>query len=413
MAHLCNDDILSLIFIDALQDHRYSLLTLRSVNRTWFDVAGRTPQLWTRLVFKERSHFIDLEYPKFYLSKSGAVPIDVHITFPKYADLNEIGGVTALLRNHASRFRSFNLHVEFYEELEAFISSIGESKPAPFLEELVLRVRDGIESPEFPSLFTAFTPSPRLARISLSGCPFPQNFWPTITSLNIDGTNEVNKIISFFESTPSLQDFRFKGHDYPASLYHSISPEFENPRIVSLPHLLTANVSVPGYGAYLLRAIDAPELTDIGLDGRHMYHFPEDNHWEVDGVSALFSLTVRHLSARSRNLRRMTLKSTKFNSPLEDCTLILSGAGFPQLEELTLIGMYIDDRALLAAGDSGGSSSLKELTLQVCWGVTGRGLLKFVHGRRSDFHLFLLVCECVSREDVVALAAFVKVYYVQ
>jgi len=179
MAYLCNDDILSLIFIATLQNYPPSLLTLRSVNRTWCNVAGRTPQLWTELVLKRRSDFIDLEYLRFYLPKSGAVPIDVHIMLPRDVDVNEIEGVSALLRDHASRFRSFKLCVQFHEELEVFISSIGENKPAPFLEKLELTVQYRSESsnaPEFLSLLTAFTPSPRLYFIDLSGCHVPKHF---------------------------------------------------------------------------------------------------------------------------------------------------------------------------------------------------------------------------------------------
>ena len=408
MAYLCNDDILSLIFIDALQNYTSSLSILRSVSRTWFDVAGRTPQLWTKLFLKRRSDFIDLEYPQFYLPKSGALPIEVYIWLPDSVDVDDIGGVTALLRNHASRFRSLELYVRSHEELEALISSIGGSKPAPFLEKLVLRVREGTESSnasEFLCLSTAFTPSPRLARISLSRCPFPKTFPPTITSLAIYQTDAVNKIISSFESTPSLQDFTFA----PSSLYY-IDPEFENPDIVSLPHLLTAKVSVPGYGAYLLCAIDAPKLNRIHLDGHGKDYWPQEGGWEVDVTSALFSTTIRHLSARSRNLRQMTLDYTEFDSPLEDYTLLLSGAGFPQLEKLTLNETDIDDEALLAAGNGGGSSSLKELTLRRCWDVTGRGLLGFVRGRRSDFRLYLSGCERVRQEDIVALSAVIKVH---
>ncbi|KIM37209.1 hypothetical protein M413DRAFT_279455 [Hebeloma cylindrosporum] len=106
MAHLCNSDIWSLIFIDAFQNTTYALVTLRSVNRAWFDVAGNTPQLWTNLVLNRKSDFIDLEYAQFYLQKSGALPIDVHIALPDDVHVNEIGGVTVLVRDQTSRFRS-------------------------------------------------------------------------------------------------------------------------------------------------------------------------------------------------------------------------------------------------------------------------------------------------------------------
>jgi len=367
------------------------------------------------VVLKRRSDFINLEYLQFYLPKSGALPIDVDITLPKDVGMNEIGGVTALLREHASRFRYFDLHVQFYEELEVFISSIGDSKPAPFLEELVLQVEQPTgysNASEFLSLPTAFTPSPHLDYISLSGCPFPKKFPPTITAMTFNHIDTLNNIISCFESTPSLQDLTFYGCDDPSSLSH-ISSQFEDPHIVSLPHLHTADISIPGYGVYLLRVIDAPDLTAIHLDGSSVHNFYEDGEgWDAD-VSALFSTTIRHLSAHSRNLRHMTLEYTKFNSRLEDYALILSGAGFPQLEQLELCETDINDEALLAAGNSGGSSSLKDLTLWQCRHVRGCGLLGFMHGRRSDFRLSLYHCEHVQQKDIVLLSAVVKVHYVQ
>ena len=114
-----------------------------------------------------------------YLQKSGALPIDVHIALPDDVAEDEIGGVASLLRDHSSRFRSFDLHVRIHDELEVFISSIGENKPAPFLEKLELTVQYRSESsnaPEFLSLLTAFTPSPRLYFIDLSGCHVPKHF---------------------------------------------------------------------------------------------------------------------------------------------------------------------------------------------------------------------------------------------
>ena len=417
MAHLCNEDILSLIFIDAFHSGSSPLLTLRSVNRTWFDVVGRTPQLWTRLVLNQKSDFIDLEYAKFYLLKSGAVPIDVRIMFPDYAEVNQIGGVTALLRNHAPRFRSLELHVRFHEELEALISSIGGGRPAPLLEALVLYVGhlkrySDVSDYEIHSLPTAFTPSPRLTHIKLSGPSIPKTLQPTVTSLTIVGPHHmvaVNNMVSCVESTPSLRHLKFNGYDDPSSLSR-ISSKFENPRIVSLPDLLTANVSVPGYGVYLLRVIDAPKLYDIHLDGSTVYGcYWQGDGWDED-VSALFSITIRHLSAHSRNLRRMTLRFTVFYSPLEDYTLILSGAGFPQLEELELIGTDIDDKALLAASGGGGSSTLKKLTMRQCNRVTGTGLLGFSRGRRNDFRLSLFSCRGVRETAIVELSEIVNVF---
>ena len=147
------------------------------------------------LVLNRRSDFIDLEYPKLYLPKSGALPIDIHIKLPENVGVNEIGGVTALLRDHTSRFRSLKLVVYINEELEAFISSIGGGRPAPLLEGLALHVgRSDVNEPsnaELHSLPTAFTPSPRLSYIEISGCPIPKTLQPTVTSLTIIGPHHM------------------------------------------------------------------------------------------------------------------------------------------------------------------------------------------------------------------------------
>ena len=119
-------------------------------------------------------------------------------------------------------------------------------------------------------------------------------------------------------------------------------------------------------------------------------------------------LTVRRLSARSRNLQRLELECTEFFAPLEDYALIFSSTGFPQLEEVLLIGTDIDDQALLTS--SGRPSSLKRLTLRECEKVTGAGLLGFVRGRSSKISLTLQGCRNVTQQDIASLSAIVEVY---
>ncbi|KIM34646.1 hypothetical protein M413DRAFT_450137 [Hebeloma cylindrosporum] len=129
MAHLCNPDVPSLIFVDAFQNATSSVLTLRSVNRTWFYVAGSTPRLWTSLILNRKSDFTNLEYAQLYLQKSGVVLIDVRIVLPDDVDVNDIGGVTALLRPHTSRLRSFDLVFEFKTKWRP--SSLRSAKAGP------------------------------------------------------------------------------------------------------------------------------------------------------------------------------------------------------------------------------------------------------------------------------------------
>jgi hypothetical protein len=73
--------------------------------------------------------------------------------------------------------------------------------------------------------------------------------------------------------------------------YNTVS-ELDCPRIVFLLDLLTGDVSAPGGGADLLRAINAP---DTHLDGFRAHHF--EGHWE-ESLTESLSVTVRRLSAR-------------------------------------------------------------------------------------------------------------------
>ncbi|KIM37210.1 hypothetical protein M413DRAFT_31138 [Hebeloma cylindrosporum] len=189
-------------------------------------------------------------------------------------------------------------------------------------------------------------------------------------------TVAVDEMVSFLDSTPSLQHFVFKGED---DFSHNVASRLDYPRIVSLPNLLTVAVTAPGAGADLLRAINAPQLNDVHLDGFRAHHF--EGRWEE-------SLT-RPLSET-------------------DYALIFSSAGFPQLEELLLIGTDIDDEALLTS--IGVPSSLKRVTLRQCARVTGAGLLGFVRGRGRNFALALQDCINVTQLDIISLAAIIEVY---
>jgi len=97
----------------------------------------------------------------------------------------------------------------------------------------------------------------------------------------------VQKIISFLDYAPSLRHLVFKGQD---DFSYSIASEYDYPHIVSLPNLLTADVTAPGAGADILRAINAPKLTIVRLDGFRAHHF--EGRWE-ESLTESLSMTVR------------------------------------------------------------------------------------------------------------------------
>ena len=405
-----NFDILSLIFIEAIHTGSSSVLTLRLVNRAWYEITGRTPQLWTKLVLERKSHFTDLEYVQLYLQKSGTLPIDVHITLPDDVDFGEIEGVAGLLHGHTAKFRSFDLHVPMRDALENFMFFIAEGMPAPLLESLRLRVQRCTPCDTcflFVSLFTGFTPAPRLAHIEIPGWPLPDSLpqLPQITSITIDSMSldyiSIHKMISFLSCTPSLQHFVYKG--YGESRHTGV--DLDDPLIVHLPDLITIDVTAPGSGGDILCFINAPALTDARLDGFRPY--------DVEGLqqgylTASLTDTVLLLSTYSRNLQRLTLEYTEFLETPGDFKTIFNDISFPHLEEVLLIATDVSDETLMNCSRS---SSLKKLELRDCERVTGTGLLEFVRCQGSDFFLSMKGCRNLNmtQEDMDAISEMIKV----
>ena len=119
----------------------------------------------------------------------------------------------------------------------------------------------------------------------------------------------VGEIVSLLDSTPSFRHSVFKGRD---NFSYNIASELDYPHIVSLPDLLTADVTGPGAGEGLLFAID------VLLDGFCVNHF--EGRWE-ESLTESLSVTVRRLSAPEIGIYRVSC-------PLEDYALKFSGAGF-------------------------------------------------------------------------------------
>ena len=408
-----NFDILSLIFIEAFYTDSTSLSTLRLVKRTWYEIIRRTPQLWTRLVLRRRSHFTDLKYAQLYLQNSGTLPIDIHIMLPDDVDVSEIEGVSDLLRGQSSRFRSFDLHVRIRDELEGFIYFIGKDRPAPLLESLELRVQrctpcDTVVC--FVSPLDAFTPAPHLTHIEIPGWPilepFPQ--LSNITSLTIDSMSldciTIHKVILFLCSTPSLEHFVYKGHGVSNKTVRNLNDS--DPRVVHLPNLVTVDVTAPGSGGDVLCLIHAPALRDACIDGFRPHNL--DVPWERAPNESLTQI-IFLLSTRSRNLQRLTLEYTEFLETPGGFETIFDDISFPQLEEVLLIATDITDEALMKGARR--NLGLKRLELRYCDAVTGTSFLEFVQRRGSDFSLSLQHCGHLNmtQEDMEAISEMIEV----
>ncbi|KIM36221.1 hypothetical protein M413DRAFT_31820 [Hebeloma cylindrosporum] len=409
MVHL-NLDVLSEIFAAVVHTGSSSLLTLRLVNNVWYEITERNPRLWTRLLLNRKFHFTNLKYTQLHLQKSRSFPIDIHIAVPNDVALSEIRGVSNLLRNHTSRFRSFKVDAPIRDYVDGFLFLIARRQPAPLLESLELRVPQlaytiTVLTLEF--LFTSFTPAPRLARLEIPGLSlvlsgvgikyYPK--YPNMTSLVIDGMSldyvPIQGIISFLSSIPSLQHFVYKGHGESRTTVR-------DPYIAYMPNLRSVDVTAPGAGGNVLYHIDAPALTDVRLDGFHNWHgVPEGN------PSESLRDIILLLSVHSRNLRRLTLEYTAYLEIPCDFEIIFDGISFPHLEEVYLNATDITDRALRNAKSH---SSLRKLELLNCIMLRGSSLLEFAQRRDRDFHLSLRGCRKlkITQQDMDTISELIK-----
>jgi hypothetical protein len=211
----------------------------------------------------------------------------------------------------------------------------------------------------------------------------------------------IDRIISFFSSTPALQHFVYKG----CGQSYKIVTDLNAPYVVHLPDLITVDITAPGSGGDILCRINVPALTDAHLDGflAHNFEGPQEG-FPAESLTE----TVLLLSMRTRNLRCLTLEHMEILETPGCFEMIFNDVSFPQLEEVLLIMTDITDEALMNARRNSG---LKKLELRDCEWVTGTGLLEFVRRRGSDFSLSLQGCRNlnITQEDMDAISEMIKV----
>lgn len=396
------------IFENTLEQDTMSLPTLLSVNRAWRRVASGTQQLWKQLVVDRKEQFTDSTFVRTYLQNSGTQPLDLHITVP--VEVEDTRVITALLREHASRLRSLNIHVPTHEVAESLIFSISNGQPAPILEKLNISVgKICTEHPTFSALQQSFHPAPKLVHLGLPVIPLPDANAPllaTLKSLTLDAilfgsATPMDHVLDFIEALPHLHHFTFKSEDV---FSYDATSEFDYPRIISMPNLISVDVSAPGSGLDIIRLFEAPLLTDVRFDGWRSWR-GESHEGCYDGLTTPISVSLRRLAERSPKIERIELRYTKMHmlDPLEDYEWLLSEDAFPKLEVLRLDSVDIPDDALHA------TRGLKRLELRACESVTGEGLSCFIEGRGECFELFLDSCTGLTQEDINALSKVVKV----
>jgi hypothetical protein len=118
----------------------------------------------------------------------------------------------------------------------------------------------------------------------------------SLTSLTVDvmpfyWQTPVDEIMDILDTTKDLLRFTYRGTDV---FSYNGTARLDHPRIVSMPHLISADVSAPGCGLDILRALDAPFLTNARFDGWRDERFTEDWNHSPDPSPHLF---VAYLNA--------------------------------------------------------------------------------------------------------------------
>jgi len=406
-----NFDIWSHVFQRIVDDNPSSLTKIRSVDRTWFHIAGQIPQLWSRLEFGRTAHFLDCEYAHLYLQKSGGLPIDISITLPSSYDAEKYRPCFSLLRNEVWRIKSLTTVVPFHQDWQNVISDIGKGLPAPILERLTLKVQGcDPHMTEFSTVLpTAFTPSPKLTHLEVPGWPMPEEPFPqlsSIISLSFDTPFHGMDVPELFpiiqDVAPRIEHFKYKSYDMGSD----ITPSFSS--VTILPYLRTVSVTTPGTGLQVLENLDAPCLTSVTLDGRR--DFPIDRDRDPDEYT-LRSLThsIYLLSTRSPRIRRLELIYHYFLRPIDNYKFLLSGQGFPELEELIMTSMTIPNMAFMESAETG-NSTLKILDLRNCR-ISANAITCFGRGtsRSKDFLLRIQNCPGINLRDLKSLSEVVRV----
>jgi hypothetical protein len=364
-----------------------------------------------RVVVCRPEHFSDISQVSSQLSDSDNVSLDVRVKLFPDTEPDNARRVGALLREHLSRFRSLDISVPTQDDAEMLVSSIGHSKPAPLLESLQVKVEQPLNDPVdcFAALADAFHPSPLLTHLTIPSIPLPEMTIPhycTVTSLTIDSTQglwdiELAKILDLIESMPHLQSFTFLCYD---NFSYTDTSRFDHPRVVPGPNLLHVDVSAPGCGLDILRALSAPKLTNLRLDGYRPEDYQED---PTESLTEPIPVSLRRVSERSPSLKHLELHSTVTHNPLEDYAWLFSNGAFPHLEVLRLDAADISDESLLTG--VGHKLQLKRLELLNCKEVSGSALVRFVTGRSKEFVLLLENCPSVAQEDIASLSKIVTV----
>ena len=357
------------------------------------------PCQWETLVIN-RQHEIGKVQGKLHKSD---LPLRVRIRPPVQDPIY----MMTMLWHYVSRFQSLDLYVSDVDDAERIVSSIGRGRPAPLLESLNIFVkRKPTSFSTSTALKNAFYPSPRLIHLSLPSVLLLDITTPhlrTVTSLTIDSVHvrhsfDLFHLLDMLESMPQLETFTFKSFD---NFSYLVTSRMDYPRVISMPNLVSADVSAPGCGLDILRALDAPLLTALRFDG---YRPPEYQEDFTEALTKPIPASLRRVAERSQKIKLLELRSTVMHSQFDDYRWLLSDKSFPQLEVLRLDAADISNETLLMGTAQMGN--LKRLELLNCKNVSGLAVKRFVNwkGRGKNFEVLIDACPSITEEDIVPLS---------
>ena len=393
------------IFQTTLGHDNSTLPSLLSVNRSWYRMVKAMPVLWTHLVLNRKHHFLNRNCAWSFLVRSKDRPLDVYINLPPDVSVNNARPVLALLRTRVPRFRTIEIHVGFHCSPHSVVSLIGGGQAAPLLEELKI---GNCPRWEKECWLDAFNPSPRLTRLSVDREAFPirGSRYATVTSLTIDSNwtcyiaaNALREVRDVLVLLPQLRSFQFKR---PDGGYDS---NIETPDVpIVMPHLVSLDVTVQGGGVDIVRAIDAPLLTDVRWDGWPYFRFSKDT--DRDNPSSLpsaFSCALLSLSKRSQLIRCLEFCWTRMRHPPEDWGWLFSGEAFPNLEVLRIRAADLGT-ALESPKQIRMKPGLQRLELHGCADMRAAAIMDLLEGYAFHFELMIRDCILVSQDDIAGLS---------
>jgi hypothetical protein len=271
------EEVLSIIFQAAYELSTVPVeMIVSQVTQTWRRVALSTPRLWTKIHLLVGHSWSPVNIAEKYLSRSGALPLHLHISIDSFGADTEIFASACLqFHSHANRWRRLKVDCAWGPRFAQLVRSFS-SACVPLLQSAQIcweRDEDESECVTACNIFTGG--APRLASLKLRGFGV-QCCLPPLSAVNnlqihepfnkiniarlasiLDGLSVLTHLVingDFIDSwtpvaqiyLPSLQSFHLYTHD----------------DVTQIPGLLNA-ISAPLLHSLLLEGVVCEEIDDF------------------------------------------------------------------------------------------------------------------------------------------------------